>query len=172
MCICKSSLSVHVCLPALISACLCWPSLLGALITSSYASPSRLRTGALKRWQACRHTLAMTSCLDHTSRPLLCHRASVSLERPFTLGRWRSTRQPQSAWQGPVLWAANRLTVLVVIATRDTSRLCVWPPQRASNSARLLSRMLHTRTYISLYLLGHLHSRGEGPSFDLPMVRR
>lgn len=132
---------------------------------------SRLRTAPLKRWQACRHTLAMTSSRDPTSRPLW-HRASVSLERPFTLGPRRSTRQPQSAWQGPVLWAANRLTVLVC-SNRDSRHpsLCGRPPQRASNSARLLSRMLHIRTNISLYLVSHLHSRGEGPSFDLPMVR-
>ena len=144
-----ASLSVYRC-PCLL--CLCFAS-----IATLVFALSRLLAVFSETLAAFRHSLAMTSppippAGHYAIEPLL-----VSSARS-RYAHWRSTRQPQSAWQAPVPWAANRRPA------RDSLHLTVCAlqaaPQHASNSARLLlSRMLD----VSLYLLGRLHllRRGE-----------
>lgn len=115
--------------------CLYFPSIAALVFTLS-----RLLAVFSETLAAFRHSLAMTSppippAGHYAIEPLL-----VSSARS-RYAHWRSTRQPQSAWQAPVPWAANRRRA------RDSLRLVVCAlqaaPQHASNSARLLlSRML------------------------------
>lgn len=76
----------------------------------------------------------MTSPLLDRTRLLLYGAPLASSTRSRSV-LWRSTRQPQSAWQAPVPWAANRLTRATSNASPSVR------PQRASNSAQLLSRI-------------------------------
>jgi len=125
-------LSVYRC-PSLL--CLYFSS-----IATLFFALSRLLAVFSETLAAFRHSLAMTSppippVGHYAIEPLL-----VSSARS-RYAHWRSSRQPQSAWQAPVPWAANRRLA------RDSRRLVVCAlqaaPQHASNSARLLlSRML------------------------------
>ena len=155
-------LSVYRC-PSLL--CLCFSS----IATLSFAL-SRLLAVFSETLAAFRHSLAMTSppippAGHYAIEPLL-----VSSARS-RYAHWRQSRQPQSAWQAPVPWAANRLR------TRDSrvatpQRLCAQAaPQHASNSARLLLSRMLDRGPVSacLYLLARLHSRPWGMSLLLPL---
>lgn len=128
-----SSVAVHVCcylcLPAFVHLlCLCCPSRLFIPIELAI---SRLQAVFSETLAAFRHSLAMTSSPippagHYPIEPLL---ASSARSR---YAHWRSSRQPQSAWQAPVPWAANRLR------TRD-SRLAT--PQSLCVAGRASARV-------------------------------
>lgn len=93
--------------------CLCWPPRFFTLIVS------RLPAVFSETLAAFRHSLAMTSSPippagHYPIEPLL-----VSSARS-RYAHWRQSRQPQSAWQAPVPWAANRLRL-----TRDSLHLSI-----------------------------------------------
>ena len=158
----NASLSVYRC-PCLL--CLCFAS-----IATLVFALSRLLAVFSETLAAFRHSLAMTSppippAGHYAIEPLL-----VSSARS-RYAHWRSTRQPQSAWQAPVPWAANRLRA------RDSR---VATPQRLCGAGRLSTRLNSARLLLSrmldrgpvsacLYLLARLHSRQWGMSLLLPL---
>lgn len=123
LCICclVGCVAVHVCCYLYLSVyhysslfCLCCPS-----ITSHLFTLSRLPAAFSETLAAFRHSLAMTSSPippagHYPIEPLL-----VSSARS-RYAHWRQSRQPQSAWQAPVPWAANRLRL-----TRDSLHLSI-----------------------------------------------
>jgi hypothetical protein len=141
--------------------CLCCPSRPAALIALSLEPLSRLSAVFSETSAALCHSLAMTSTPIAPAGHYGIEPPLVSSARS-RLAHWRSTRQPQSAWQSSSAMGSQRDSQHLRVCASSAA------PQHASNSARLLSRMLHTGTCIWLYQAWSAFSTSVGESLLWP----